>query len=132
MSKATSKEGVSHPTIKEVLSSFRHLTATEARKKLGLSQHPFDIRIKRGVFQQPTYISQSGHRYFDEEWVKKAQAILNSSRIVQKSRYAKPIELRVVGLICELDYDGDKELLPEWLRKKIEEAEQEMNKPPSN
>ena len=80
MRQATSKTEVSQPTIRDILNSFRYLAAAEARKKLGLSRYQFVLRIERGIFPEPTYIRKSGARFFDEEWVKKTQAIQNSSK----------------------------------------------------
>ena len=62
--------------------SLRYLTAVQARKKLGLTRWQFDYRIERGVFPRPTFIDNTGKqyvRYFDENWVKIAQAILDNS-----------------------------------------------------
>lgn len=63
--------------------SLKYLTAVEARKRLGLSRFQFDIRVERGIFPRPTYVDNTGKqhvRYFDEDWVKIAQAILDNSR----------------------------------------------------
>ena len=79
MRQATTEIVKSYPTIKELLSSFRHLTATEVQKKLGLSRFQFDHRIELGILPQPTYISQSGRRYFDENWVRVARTILENA-----------------------------------------------------
>lgn len=64
----------------------RYLTSTQARKQLGLSRWEFDTRVKRGIFPRPTYVDVvkmgttiSEVRYFDENWVRIAQAILDNS-----------------------------------------------------
>ena len=62
--------------------AFKYLTATQARKRLGLSRYQFDHRIELGIFPQPSYIDETGiqHvRYFDENWVRVAQTILDNS-----------------------------------------------------
>ena len=62
--------------------AFKYLTATQARNRLGLSRFQFDHRIELGIFPQPTYVDETGIqrvRYFDENWVRKVQAILESS-----------------------------------------------------
>jgi len=62
--------------------ALKYLTATQARKRLGLSRFQFDVRIERGVFPRPTLVDETGIqsvRYFDEGWVKIAQAILGDS-----------------------------------------------------
>jgi len=69
------------PTPKVEL-AIKYLTATQVRKRLGLSRYQLDLRIERGVFPKPTYIDNTGKqyvRYFDEDWVKQAQAILANS-----------------------------------------------------
>jgi len=63
------------PTPKLELAS-KYLTAPQARKRLGLSRFQLDLRIDRGIFPKPTLID-SGVRYFDEQWVRNAQAILD-------------------------------------------------------
>ena len=55
---------------------FKYLTAPQVRKRLGLSRFQLDIRIERGILPQPTYVDETAVRYFDENWVRVAQAIL--------------------------------------------------------
>ena len=57
---------------------FKYLTAPQVRKRLGLSRFQLDIRIERGILPQPTYVDETGVRYFDENWVRIAQAILEN------------------------------------------------------
>lgn len=66
--------------------ALKYLTATQARKRLGLSRYQFDLRVERGIFPRPTYIDTITReditqevRYFDENWVKIAQAILDNA-----------------------------------------------------
>ena len=66
--------------------AIKYLTATQARKRLGLSRYRFDIRVERSIFPRPTYVDTVKRgdvtlhvRYFDENWVRIAQAILDSS-----------------------------------------------------
>jgi len=66
------------PTPKVEL-AIKYLTAPQVRKRLRLSRYQLDLRIERGVFPKPTYIDETGVRYFDEAWVKEAQAILANS-----------------------------------------------------
>ena len=72
--------------------AFKYLTATQARKRLGLSRYQFDIRIERGIFPRPTHVDivKRGDinlhvRYFDENWVKIAQAILANSAQLERA-----------------------------------------------
>ena len=57
---------------------FKYLTAPQVRKRLGLSRFQLDIRIERGILPQPTYVDETAVRYFDENWVRIAQAILEN------------------------------------------------------
>jgi len=60
----------------------KYLTAPQVRKTLGLSRFQLDIRIERGIFPKPTFVDETGIqcvRYFDENWVKIAQAILENA-----------------------------------------------------
>ena len=59
--------------------SYQYMTATKARKRLGLSRFRFDFRIKRGVLPGPTFTDITGVRYFDENWVRNADTILHNS-----------------------------------------------------
>lgn len=60
--------------------TFKYLTASQARQRLGLSRFQLDIRLKRGVFPSPTFTDVTGVRYFDESWVSIAQSILEASK----------------------------------------------------
>lgn len=67
--------------------AIKYLTATQARKRLGLSRFQFDIRIERGIFPKPTYVDNTGIqsvRYFDENWVRVAQIIIDNAVGVEK------------------------------------------------
>ena len=66
------------PTPKLELAA-KYLTAPQVRERLGLSRHQFDTRLKRGFFPRPTHIDKTGVRYFDENWVRIAQAILDNA-----------------------------------------------------
>ena len=74
----------------------KYLTAPQARRRLGLSRFQFDIRIERGVFPRPTYVDivdkvcgdtviKNRVRYFDENWVRIAQAILDNAPNISPS-----------------------------------------------
>ena len=61
---------------------FKYLTAPQARKRLGLSRFQFDIRIERGILPHPTHVDETCSpimRYFDENWVRLAKAILDNA-----------------------------------------------------
>ena len=57
----------------------RYLTSKQVAKRLGLSRFQLLNRIELGIFPRPTYTDNTGIqqvRYFDENWVRIAQAIL--------------------------------------------------------
>jgi len=69
------------PTPKLELAA-KYLTTTQAHKRLGLSRFQLNLRIARGIFPPPTYVDNAGPqsvRYFDENWIRIARAILKSS-----------------------------------------------------
>jgi len=59
--------------------TLKYLTASQVRQRLGLSRFQFDIRIDRGIFPRPTFVDTTGVRYFDENWIRIAQAIIESA-----------------------------------------------------
>jgi len=78
--------------------AFKYLTAPQARKRLGLSRFQFDRRVELGIFPRPTHIDTvtSGDvtqhvRYFDENWVRIAQAILENAVNEQATGVNKPV-----------------------------------------
>lgn len=74
------------PTPKLELAA-KYLTSNQARKRLGLSLFQLNLRIDRGIFPRPTYIDETGIqrvRYFDENWVRIARDILESSANLNK------------------------------------------------
>ena len=59
----------------------KYLTSNQVSKRLDLSLFQLNLRIERAIFPGPTYIDNAGIqsvRYFDENWVKIAQAILEN------------------------------------------------------
>jgi len=70
---------------------YKYLTAPQARKRLGLSRFQFDRRIELSIFPRPTYVDivkvgdiAQHVRYFDENWVRIAQAILENAAAVNR------------------------------------------------
>ncbi len=64
--------------------AYKYLTAPQVREKLGLSRFQLDIRIDRGVLPQPTFVDTTGVRYFDEQWLRTAKAILENAMQVPR------------------------------------------------
>ena len=60
--------------------TFKYLTASQVYPRLGISRFQFDMRLKRGIFPSPTFIDVTGVRYFDETWLRVAQAILGEAK----------------------------------------------------
>ncbi len=60
--------------------TLKYSTASQVRKRLGLSRFQFDVRLQRGIFPKPTFTDVTGVRYFDEGWVKIAQSILDGAK----------------------------------------------------
>ena len=58
--------------------SSKYITATQVRRKLGLSRYQLNLRIERGILPQPTFVDATGVRYFDEHWLRTGEAILQS------------------------------------------------------
>ena len=52
------------------------MTARQVREILGLSRFQLDERIRRGILPAPTLIDTTGVRFFDRDWVSRAQSIL--------------------------------------------------------
>jgi len=59
--------------------TFKYFTASQARKRLGLSRYQFDVRLNRGILPQPTFVDVTRVRYFDEQWLRTAIAILDNA-----------------------------------------------------
>jgi DNA-binding transcriptional MerR regulator len=57
----------------------KYFTTPKVREILGLSAMQFEYRIKRGILPAPTVVGKGGVRYFDQEWVRHAKVILEST-----------------------------------------------------
>lgn len=66
------------------------VTASQARKRLGLSRSQLNLRISREVLPAPTFIDRdTGVRYFDESWLRIARAIMANSFEVARLKNEK-------------------------------------------
>jgi hypothetical protein len=75
---------------RKLVLAHKYLTAPQVRKRLSLSRFQLDLRIKNQILPSPTFIDpDTGVRYFDEQWVRTAKAILDNS--------ARSKELAIVG-----------------------------------
>jgi len=55
------------------------MTLLQAAKRLGMHSAKLRRRLKDGVFPVPTFVNKHGLNFFDEDWLKKTQAILEKS-----------------------------------------------------
>jgi hypothetical protein len=58
---------------------YKYMTLPRAAERLGIHPAKLRRRLKDGIFPAPTYVNEYGLRFFDEEWLRKAQAILAHS-----------------------------------------------------
>ncbi len=58
----------------------KKMTTREVARELGMTTETLLKWIKCEVLSPPTCIDKNGTRYFDQEWLKKAKAIVKSKR----------------------------------------------------
>jgi len=58
---------------------YKYMTLPQAAKRLGIHPAKLRRRIKAGVFPPPSFVNKHGLNFFDEDWLRKAQAILVNS-----------------------------------------------------
>jgi len=79
------------PTPKLAL-ALKYLTAPHARKRLGLSRYQLEHRIELGIFPKPTFTDTTGVKFFDENWIRVAQTILdNAIQVNEKATGGEPV-----------------------------------------
>ena len=59
---------------------FKYYTAGDAWKSLGLSKIEFNRRMKQGILPAPTYVNEHKIRFFDDNWLRIARAIIDQER----------------------------------------------------
>jgi DNA-binding transcriptional MerR regulator len=52
------------------------MTSTDVRRKLGITEYQLNARLAQDVFPPPTRVDQQGVRYFDDDWLRAAQEIM--------------------------------------------------------
>ena len=58
----------------------KYYTAPQVEQILIISRFQLNIRISKGILPTPTFLDpDSGVRYFDENWVRIAKAILDNT-----------------------------------------------------
>jgi len=60
------------------------MTTTEAAKQLGIKVGQLVSWVEHGALPPPSFIDNNGVRYFDGEWLKKAEEIVN----IKKGEYS--------------------------------------------
>jgi len=63
------------------------MTTTEVARELGMKKGQLVSWVQHGALPPPSFIDSNGVRYFDQEWLKKAQEIVKRKR-------GDPLELR--------------------------------------
>jgi len=58
---------------------YKYLTVPQAAKRLGIHQAKLRRRLKDGIFPRPTFVNEYGLKFFDEDWVNRAQETLANS-----------------------------------------------------
>jgi len=65
--------------------AYKYFTAPQVAEQLGLSLFQLKLRMKHNVLPAPTFIDpDTSVRYFDEQWLRTAKAILENSIQVKK------------------------------------------------
>ncbi len=55
------------------------MTLPQAAKRLGIHPAKLRRRVKAGIFPPPSFANEYGLNFFDEDWLKKTQSILQNS-----------------------------------------------------
>ena len=56
------------------------MTTAQVAKQLGMSNSRVINWVEHGALPPPSFIDNNGVRYFDQEWLEKAQEIVKSKR----------------------------------------------------
>jgi hypothetical protein len=63
----------------KIAERYKYMTLPQAAKRLGLHPAKLRRRLKAGVFPAPTFVNKHGLNFFDEGWLREAQAMLVNS-----------------------------------------------------
>ena len=58
---------------------YKYRTLSQAAKRLSIHPAKLRRRLKAGVLPPPTFVNEYGLNFFDENWIREAQAILAKS-----------------------------------------------------
>ena len=70
----------------KIAERYKYFTSTEVSKKLGISRDQLRVRLRGGVFPAPTMVNEHGVRFFDENWLRIAQATQENSYEAQRKK----------------------------------------------
>jgi len=59
------------------------MTTTQVARQLGMTVDRLVNWVQRGALPPPTWVDNNGVRYFDQEWLRKAQEIVERKRGVR-------------------------------------------------
>jgi hypothetical protein len=55
------------------------MTLPQAANQLGIHPAKFRRRLRDGIFPSPSFVNEYGLKFFDEDWLNRAQEILANS-----------------------------------------------------
>ena len=58
---------------------YKYMTVPQTAQRLGIHPAKLRRRLKARVFPPPTFTNEHGLNFFDEDWLKEAQAVLENS-----------------------------------------------------
>ena len=64
---------MARPTLSE---GHKYRTTAQVQEALKLSREEFNRRLGQGILPAPTYVNGYGLRFFDENWLRIAKAIM--------------------------------------------------------
>lgn len=62
-----------------IAEKYKYATLPQAAKQLRMHPAKLRRRLKNGVLPTPTFVNEYGLNFFDDDWIKKAEAILAKS-----------------------------------------------------
>ena len=58
---------------------YKYMTLPQAAERLGMHHAKLRRRLKACLLPPPTFVNEYGLKFFDEDWLKQAEAILMNS-----------------------------------------------------
>ena len=58
---------------------YKYMTLPQAAERLGMNGSKLRRRLRDGIFPPPSFTNEYGLKFFDEDWLREAQAILTKS-----------------------------------------------------